>query len=75
MTKNVLYVYEGSNGVIWSPVLLPMEHTTMSRLVADTGKVITDGTQYYSILDVADSDISKYTEIELTDDIQKAMEG
>ena len=38
-------------------------------------KYVTDGTQYYSILDVADSDISKYTEVELTNDIQKAMEG
>lgn len=75
MTKNVLYVYEGSNGVIWSPVLLPMEHTTMSRLVADDGKILKKGNEYYTIIDVPNDDISKYTEIELTDDIQKAMEG
>lgn len=75
MTKNILYVYTGSNGVIWSPILLPMEHTTMSRLVADTGKILTDGTQYFTVIDVQDSDVQKYTEIELTDEIQNKMEG
>ena len=75
MTKNVLYVYEGSNGVIWSPILLPMDHNTMSRLVADTGKILTDGTQYFTVIDVQDSDVQKYAEVELTDEIQKIMEG
>ena len=75
MTKNILYVYTGSNGVIWSPILLPMEHTTMTRLVADTGKILTDGTQYFTVIDVQDSDVQKYTEIELTDEIHKKMEG
>lgn len=75
MTKNVLYVYEGSNGVIWTPILLPLEHKTMSRLVADTGKILTDGTQYFAVIDVQDSDVQNYTEIELTNDIQKKMEG
>ncbi len=75
MTKNILYVYTGSNGVIWSPILLPMEHTTMTRLVADTGKILTDGTQYFAVIDVQDSDVQNYTEIELTNDIQKKMEG
>ena len=75
MTKNILYVYAGSNGVIWSPILLPMEHTTMTRLVADTGKILTDGTQYFTVIDVQDSDVQKYTEFELTDEIKKIMKG
>lgn len=75
MTKNVLYVYAGNNGVVWSPILLPMEHNTMSRLVADTDKILTDGTQYFTVIDVQDSDVQKYAEVELTDEIKNKMEG
>ena len=75
MTKNVLYVYEGSNGVIWTPILLPLEHKTMSRLVADAGKILTDGKANVTIIDAEDSAADAWKEVELTPEIQKIMEG
>lgn len=64
MTKNKLYVYKGTNGEIWSPVLLPMEYTLMYRLIADTDKELTDGTQKVNVIDVKDSDLSKWSEVD-----------
>lgn len=75
MTKRVLYVYKGSNGVIWSPILLPMEHTTMSRLIADDGKVLTDGNVYLNVIDVEDTEVEAWKEVELTPAIQLEMDG
>lgn len=75
MTKNVLYVYTGKNGVIWSPVLLPMEHTTMTQLVADDGKILKKGNEYYTIIDVQNDDVSNWTEVEFTEDIEKILEA
>ena len=64
MTKNKLYVYKGTNGEIWSPVLLPMEYTLMYRLIADTDKELTDGTQRVSVIDVVEADVDKWSEVE-----------
>lgn len=75
MTKNILYVYEGSNGVIWTPILLPLEHKTMSRLVADASKILTNGTEYVTIIDAENLAADAWKEVELTPDIQKIMEG
>lgn len=73
MKKNTLYVYTGSTGEIWSSVLLPMDHKTMTQIIADDGMILTDGTTYTNIIDVTDTDAEKWSEVVLTDDIKKKM--
>ena len=52
MTVKTVYRYSGANGEVVSPVELPMAHSTLSRLIADSGKMITnDGESLFSVLD------------------------
>ena len=65
MTKKNLYRYFGRNGMITSLVLLDnIEHLLMYRLIADEGKVLTDGELKVKSIDIFAEDLSKWTEIE-----------
>jgi hypothetical protein len=65
MTKRTVYRYTGENGVVISPVKLPnAQGVEMVRLLADTGKVLTDGTQQTTCIDVLPSEVSKWVEID-----------
>jgi microcompartment protein CcmL/EutN len=63
MTKGVFYKYAGQGGEVVSPVLLPMPHTNLIRLVAEDGKeIVKDGVSFGSTLDVLESEEKEYTE-------------
>ena len=59
--------------------MLSVNGSTIVMIRGDTGTLNIalklDGTQYFTVIDVQDSDVQKYTEIELTDEIQNKMEG
>ena len=65
MVKKNLYRYFGRNGMITSLVLLDnIEHLLMYRLIADEGKILTDGELLVKSIDIFAEDLSKWTEIE-----------
>lgn len=60
-----LYRYEGVNGgVVYSTVLLPMEHELYKRLVATNGKVLTDGEKIAHVIDIPAADLEKWSQID-----------
>lgn len=64
MIKKNLYRYFGRNGMITSLVLLDnIEHLLMYRLIADEGKVLTDGDLKVKSIDIFAEDLNKWTEI------------
>ena len=65
MIKKNLYRYFGRNGMITSLVLLDnIEHLLMYRLIADEGKMLTNGELLVKSIDIFADDLSKWTEIE-----------
>ena len=65
MIKKNLYRYFGRNGMITSLVLLDnIEHLLMYRLVADEGKILTDGELKVKSIDIFAEDLGKWTEID-----------
>ena len=65
MTKKNLYRYFGRNGMITSLVLLDnIEHLLMYRLIADEGKMLTDGELKVKSIDIFAEDLGKWTEID-----------
>ena len=65
MIKKNLYRYFGRNGMITSLVLLDnIEHLLMYRLIADEGKMLTNGELLVKSIDIFAEDLSKWTEIE-----------
>lgn len=65
MIKTDLYRYVGRNGIITSLVHLEdAKFYPMYRLIADEGKVLTDGEQKVRAIDIFAEDLSKWTEIE-----------
>lgn len=61
MTKKQHYKYIGEDGEVVSPVLLPMAHTDVTRLIAEDGmEIVKDGVSFGSTLDVTDDE--GYTE-------------
>ena len=62
MERRTLYKYTGYNGTVVTPVILDTVHTEVTRLIADEGKLITDGENFFSVIDV-ESDLSDYSEI------------
>ena len=65
MIKKNLYRYFGRNGMITSLVLLDnIEHLLMYRLIADEGKILTNGELLVKSIDIFAEDLSKWTEIE-----------
>ena len=65
MIKKDLYRYIGRNGIITSLVYLDdVKFYPMYRLIADEGKMLTDGELKVKSIDIFAEDLSKWTEIE-----------
>lgn len=65
MIKKELYRYVGRNGIITSLVHLDdAKYYPMYRLIAEEDKVLTDGEQVVSSIDIFAEDLGKWTEIE-----------
>lgn len=62
MTKMEIYRYVGSNGIIDSPIKLPMDYTLRYRLIADEGKELVNGDTTATVIDVDASDVDKWSE-------------
>lgn len=65
MIKKDLYRYTGRNGIITSLVHLEdAKYYPMYRLIADEGKVLTDGELIVKSIDIFAEDLSKWTEMD-----------
>jgi hypothetical protein len=65
MIKKDLYRYVGRNGIITSLVHLDdAKYYPMYRLLADEGKILTDGEQKVKAIDIFAEDLGKWTEID-----------
>ena len=65
MIKKDLYRYTGRNGIITSLVHLDdIKFYPMYRLIADEGKILTDGELQVKSIDIFIEDLGKWTEIE-----------
>lgn len=66
MTKEVIYVYLGTNGIIQSPVHLEdVYYIRKCRLWADTKKVLTkDNKTYVRTIIIPEDDIDNWIEID-----------
>lgn len=62
MTKMEIYRYVGSNGVIDSPIKLPMDYTLRFRLIADAGKELVNGDTVATVIDVDVDDADNWIE-------------
>ena len=64
MIKKDLYRYTGRNGIITSLVYLEdVKYYQMYRLIAEDGKMLTNGEQVVKSIDIFAEDLSKWTEI------------
>ena len=65
MIKKDLYRYVGRNGLITSLIHLEdAKFYPMYRLIADEGKILTDGKLKVKSIDIFAEDLGKWTEIE-----------
>ena len=65
MIKKDLYRYVGRNGIITSLVHLDdIKYYPMYRLLADEGKMLTDGEQKVKAIDIFAEDLGKWTEMD-----------
>ena len=65
MIKKDLYRYTGRNGIITSLVHLEdAKFYPMYRLIADEGKLLTDGEFKVKSIDIFAEDLGKWTEID-----------
>lgn len=65
MTKQVIYRYLGTNGIIESPVHLEdIYYTRMFILRAGKDKVLTNGTRSVLSIKVPEDEVSNWTEID-----------
>ena len=65
MTKEILYVYLGTNGTICSPVHLEdIYYTRRCRLIADEKKLLTDGKIITYSVTVPEDEVDKWHEID-----------
>lgn len=65
MTKQVLYKYLGTNGVIESPVHLEdIYYVRINILSADEGKILSNGHERKLHVRCSDEEVNNWTEIE-----------
>ena len=65
MIKKDLYRYVGRNGIITSLVHLDdAKYYPMYRLIAEEGKMLTNGEQVIKSIDIFAEDLGKWTEID-----------
>ena len=64
MTKQVLYKYLGTNGVIESPVHLEdIYYVRINVLTADKNKVLTDGKEKKKVVRCSDEEVDNWQEV------------
>ena len=64
MKQQIFYRYLGTNGIIESPVHLEdIYYTRIISLVADEGKILTDGTRFVELIKIPEEDLSKWKEV------------
>lgn len=64
MTKQVFYKYLGTNGVIESPVHLEdIYYIKLVRLIADKGKILTNGERKVYDIKVPEEEVGNWREI------------
>lgn len=64
MTKQVFYKYLGTNGVIESPVHLEdIYYIKLIRLIADKGKILTNGDRKVYDIKVPEEEVENWREI------------
>ncbi len=64
MTKQVLYRYLGTNGVIESPVHLEdIYYIRVNVLIADEGKILTDGVNFQTQVHCSDEELDQWREV------------
>ena len=65
MIKNKIYRYLGRNGMVTTPVLLEgVTPINMFRLIAESGKLLTNGKVSVAQIDVFEDEIENWTEID-----------
>lgn len=62
MDKIEIYRYVGSNGVIDSPIKLPMDYILRYRLIAGDGKELVNGDTVATVIDVDVDEVDKWAE-------------
>ncbi len=64
MTKQIIYKYLGTNGVIESPVHLEdIYYIRLVQLTADNKKLLTDGTRKVRSIRVPEAEVDNWKEI------------
>ena len=67
-----IYLYQGDNGVIQTPVKLPIQELKqMRRLVADEGKILVNGEERTSCIDVDIDKIDMWQEVDIDEEEPK----
>lgn len=65
MIKNKFFRYLGVNGYIETSIELPgVYNTSFYYLAADEGKILTDGEQEVTSINVSEKDLDKWTEVD-----------
>ena len=65
MTKQVIYKYLGTNGVIESPVHLEdIYYVRLLRLTADKNKILTDGIRNLTVVKIPEEELENWSEID-----------
>lgn len=65
MVKNVLYKYLGTNGVIISPVFLEGIYSIkIYQLIADQGKILTNGTNCTQSIEIPFNELDQWKEVD-----------
>lgn len=64
MTKNKMYRYLGRNGILTTRILIDKaDYIPMVRLIADEGKVLTNGEKLVYEVTVEESQVAEWKEI------------
>ena len=65
MTKQVIYKYLGTNGVIESPVHLEdIYYIRLLQLTADAGKILTNGTKKVTFVRIPEEELENWREVD-----------
>lgn len=68
-----VYIYQGNNGTITSPVKIPeIESTKKIRLGADPKKILTNGNEKTRMKEVYEEEISLWYEVDATEEDYKS---
>lgn len=63
-----IYVYDGENGVVQTPIKLPIpERKQMKRLIADKGKELINSDKHSVCIDVEIEDIENWIETTISE--------